>query len=142
MFLIKKDWTISFSEIAEVSMVVFCLAFVVFLENVAILLLSFSTTSLLTFCKIAKLSFQMDAMGSLSDWSVPVSSLSAESAIYKVSFWKHAWVFWLLRSRKDFLAPKQLVFGVCSDAAWIVLQISLNKTSTFFFVTAEHSTKI
>ena len=62
MFLIKKDWTISFSEIAEVSMVVFCLAFVVFLENVAILLISFSTTSLLSFCKIAELSFQMGAM--------------------------------------------------------------------------------
>ena len=99
MFLIKKDWTISFSEIAEVSMVTFCLVFVVFLANVAIWLLSLSTSSLLTFCKIAEFGFQLNFMGLSSDLSVAKPFLLAESAIYfqnlpdSFDYWDLAMIF-------------------------------------------------
>ena len=62
--------------------------------------------------------------------------------IFDVDFFADCWDFWLLRSLSDLRTPKQFVFGVCNDAAWTVLHISLNNVSTFFFVTAEHSMKI
>ena len=62
--------------------------------------------------------------------------------IFDEDFLIDCWDFWLLRSLSDFRAPKHVVFGVCNDAAWIVLHMSLNNVSTFFFVTAEHSMKI